>query len=72
MIQLGDFKKTKVRRTYDMTAYSLLREKIIDVLDSLTERERNVLSRFGLKDGYSLEEVGRQLKVTPSESSNRS
>ena len=50
-----------------MTAYSLLREKIIDVLDSLTERERNVLSlRFGLKDGYSrtLEEVGRQFKVT--------
>ena len=27
-----------------MTAYSLLREKILDVLDSLTERERNVLS----------------------------
>jgi RNA polymerase primary sigma factor len=50
-----------------MTAYSLLREKILDVLDSLTERERNVLSlRFGLKDGYSrtLEEVGRQFKVT--------
>ena len=50
-----------------MTAYSLLREKIIDVLDSLTERERNVLSlRFGLQDGYSrtLEEVGRQFKVT--------
>ena len=32
-----------------MTAYSLLREKIIDVLDTLTERERRVLSlRFGL------------------------
>ena len=52
---------------YDMTAYSLLREKIIDVLDSLTERERRVLSlRFGLVDGYSrtLEEVGKQFKVT--------
>lgn len=50
-----------------MTAYSLLREKIIDVLDSLTERERKVLSlRFGLVDGYSrtLEEVGKQFKVT--------
>ena len=41
--------------------------KIIDVLDSLTERERRVLSlRFGLVDGYSrtLEEVGKQFKVT--------
>jgi RNA polymerase primary sigma factor len=50
-----------------MTAYSLLREKIIDVLDTLTERERRVLSlRFGLVDGYSrtLEEVGKQFKVT--------
>ena len=45
----------------------LLREKITDVLDSLTERERRVLSlRFGLIDGYSrtLEEVGKQFKVT--------
>ena len=49
-----------------MTAYSSS-GKDSDVLDSLTERERNVLSlRFGLKDGYSrtLEEVGRQFKVT--------
>ena len=38
-----------------------------DVLDTLTERERQVLEqRFGLVDGYSrtLEEVGRQFKVT--------
>jgi RNA polymerase sigma factor (sigma-70 family) len=38
-----------------------------DVLDTLTEREREVLEqRFGLKDGYSrtLEEVGRQFQVT--------
>ena len=66
--QLGDFIEDKgAENPYDMTAYSLLREKIIDVLDSLTERERRVLSlRFGLKDGYSrtLEEVGRQFKVT--------
>lgn len=51
----------------DMTAYSLLREKIVDVLDSLTQRERKVLSlRFGLEDGFSrtLEEVGRQFQVT--------
>ena len=64
----GDFIEDKgAENPYDMTAYSLLREKILDVLDSLTERERNVLSlRVGLKDGYSrtLEEVGKQFKVT--------
>jgi RNA polymerase primary sigma factor len=64
----GDFIEDKgAENPYDMTAYSLLREKITDVLDSLTERERKVLSlRFGLQDGYSrtLEEVGRQFKVT--------
>ena len=64
----GDFIEDKsADNPYDMTAYSLLREKIIDVLDSLTERERRVLSlRFGLVDGYSrtLEEVGKQFKVT--------
>jgi RNA polymerase primary sigma factor len=64
----GDFIEDKsAENPYDMTAYSLLREKIIDVLDSLTERERKVLSlRFGLVDGYSrtLEEVGKQFKVT--------
>ena len=64
----GDFIEDKsADNPYDMTAFSLLREKIIDVLDSLTERERRVLSlRFGLIDGYSrtLEEVGKQFKVT--------
>jgi len=64
----GDFIEDKSAESpYDMTAYSLLREKIIDVLDTLTERERRVLSlRFGLVDGYSrtLEEVGHQFKVT--------
>ena len=64
----GDFIEDKgAENPYDMTAYSLLREKITDVLDSLTERERRVLAlRFGLADGYSrtLEEVGRQFKVT--------
>ncbi len=51
----------------DVTAIALLKEKIRDVLDTLTERERQVLEqRFGLVDGYSrtLEEVGRQFKVT--------
>jgi RNA polymerase primary sigma factor len=64
----GDFIEDKgAENPYDMTAYSLLREKITDVLDSLTPRERRVLSlRFGLVDGYSrtLEEVGKQFKVT--------
>ncbi|MDP0499283.1 MAG: RNA polymerase sigma factor RpoD [Verrucomicrobiota bacterium JB022] len=64
----GDFIEDKgAENPYDMTAYSLLREKIMDVLDSLTDRERRVLSlRFGLVDGYSrtLEEVGKQFNVT--------
>jgi RNA polymerase primary sigma factor len=64
----GDFIEDKsADNPYDMTAFSLLREKIMDVLDSLTERERRVLTlRFGLIDGYSrtLEEVGKQFKVT--------
>ncbi len=64
----GDFIEDKAAENpYDMTAFALLREKIMDVLDSLTDRERRVLSlRFGLVDGYSrtLEEVGRQFNVT--------
>lgn len=64
----GDFIEDKsAENPSDMTAYSLLKEKIRDVLDTLTERERAVLEqRFGLVDGYSrtLEEVGRQFKVT--------
>ncbi|MBH55145.1 MAG: RNA polymerase sigma factor RpoD [Opitutaceae bacterium] len=64
----GDFIEDKgAENPYDMTAYALLREKITDVLDSLTDRERSVLSlRFGLQDGYSrtLEEVGQKFKVT--------
>ena len=50
-----------------MTSFSLLKDKLSDVLCSLTERERKVLElRFGLGDGYSrtLEEVGKQFKVT--------
>ncbi|MEY4005804.1 MAG: polymerase sigma factor SigA [Verrucomicrobiota bacterium] len=51
----------------DMTSFKLLKDKLNDVLDSLTERERQVLElRFGIGDGYSrtLEEVGKQYKVT--------
>ena len=64
----GDFIEDKgAENPSDMTAIVLLREKIRDVLDTLTERERQVLEqRFGLVDGYSrtLEEVGRQFRVT--------
>ena len=51
----GDFIEDKAAENpYDIAATALLREKIIDVLQSLTEREREVLTyRFGLKDGYS-------------------
>ncbi|MBP5739030.1 MAG: sigma-70 family RNA polymerase sigma factor, partial [Abditibacteriota bacterium] len=45
----------------------ILREKIDEALNTLTEREREVLKmRFGLEDGYSrtLEEVGKHFDVT--------
>jgi RNA polymerase primary sigma factor len=51
----------------EMASYSLLKEKLGEVLDTLTDRERRVLQlRFGLGDGYcrTLEEVGRQFRVT--------
>jgi RNA polymerase primary sigma factor len=64
----GDFIEDKgAENPCDMTAIVLLKEKIKDVLETLTERERQVLEqRFGLVDGYSrtLEEVGRQFRVT--------
>ncbi len=64
----GDFIEDKgAENPSDMTAIVLLKEKIKDVLETLTDRERQVLEqRFGLVDGYSrtLEEVGRQFKVT--------
>jgi len=64
----GDFIEDKsAENPSEMTAYSLLKEKIKHVLHTLTERERAVIEqRFGLVDGYSrtLEEVGRQFRVT--------
>ncbi len=51
----------------EAAAYSLLREQLVDVLDTLTPREQKVLRlRFGLDDGRSrtLEEVGKTFDVT--------
>ena len=64
----GDFIEDKATESpSDMTSFSLLKDKLGDVLGSLTERERKVLEqRFGLVDGYArtLEEVGKQFRVT--------
>ena len=64
----GDFIEDKTAENpMEEAGFSMLKEKINEVLDTLTEREREVLEqRFGLKDGYSrtLEEVGRQFQVT--------
>ena len=65
---LGDFIEDEtVMGPVDAASRQLLREQMSDVLDSLGEREREVLElRFGLKDGQgrTLEEVGREFGVT--------
>ena len=51
----------------EAASYTLLREQLLEVLDTLTPREEMVLRlRFGLDDGKNrtLEEVGREFKVT--------
>jgi len=64
----GDFIEDKnTESPSEVTSFSLLKDKLNDVLTSLSEKERNVLElRFGLGDGCSrtLEEVGKQFKVT--------
>ena len=64
----GDFIEDKAAANpWQATSFNLLRVKLASVLDSLSPRERQVLElRFGVVDGYSrtLEEVGRQFKVT--------
>jgi RNA polymerase primary sigma factor len=64
----GDFIEDKASENpSDMTSFSILKDKLSDVLCSLSGRERRVLElRFGLGDGYSrtLEEVGKQFRVT--------
>jgi RNA polymerase primary sigma factor len=64
----GDFIEDKATESpIEKTSFSLLRDKLSDVLAGLNEREQKVLElRFGLGDGFSrtLEEVGRQFRVT--------
>ena len=66
--QLGDFIEDHELPSPDEAAAGhLLHEQIEDMLDTLSEREREVLHfRFGLEDGhsYTLEEVGKKFNVT--------
>ncbi|MBC8262583.1 MAG: sigma-70 family RNA polymerase sigma factor [Anaerolineales bacterium] len=65
---LGDFiEDENIPGPVATTSHRLLKEQIKDMLDQLTDRERDVLEkRFGLMDGQSLslEEVGESLGVT--------
>ena len=65
---LGDFiQDDHVAVPADAAAYTLLHEQLMEVLDTLTEREQKVLKlRFGLVDGRprTLEEVGKEFNVT--------
>jgi RNA polymerase primary sigma factor len=65
---LGDFlQDDNVPIPADAATYTMLKEQILEVLTTLTERERRVLNlRFGLEDGRprTLEEVGKEFDVT--------
>jgi len=65
---LGDFiQDDNVPVPADEAAFTLLKEQLVEVLSTLTEREQKVLRlRFGLDDGRArtLEEVGREFSVT--------
>ena len=65
---LGDFIPDEdVPAPADAAAFSMLKEQLVEVLDTLTDREQKVLKlRFGLEDGRArtLEEVGRRFEVT--------
>jgi len=65
---LGDFLPDEAALApADAASHQMLKEQVMDVLNSLTTRERKVLElRFGLEDGRSrtLEEVGREFRVT--------
>ena len=65
---LGDFiPDDDVPAPVDAAAYSMLQEQLMEVLDTLSDREKKVLMlRFGLEDGRprTLEEVGKEFNVT--------
>ncbi|MCI8652000.1 MAG: RNA polymerase sigma factor RpoD [Oscillospiraceae bacterium] len=65
---LGDFIPDEdASEPAEAASYTLLKEQLIDVLDTLTPREEKVLKlRFGLEDGRTrtLEEVGKEFNVT--------
>ena len=67
-VNFGDLIEDKnVVSPSETTSFHLLKEKLTDVLSTLTERERHVVeARFGLADGNekTLEEIGRQYQVT--------
>jgi len=64
----GDFIEDKsVESPVSLASYEMLKDKIEQVLSTLTYREREIIKlRYGLGDGYTytLEEVGRKFKVT--------
>lgn len=65
---LGDFIPDEdVPAPVDAAAYSMLKEQLMEVLDTLSDREKKVLMlRFGIEDGRprTLEEVGKEFNVT--------
>lgn len=65
---LGDFiPDDDITAPADAAAFTLLKEQLMEVLDTLTDREKKVLTlRFGLEDGRArtLEEVGKEFNVT--------
>lgn len=65
---LGDFiPDEEVPAPAEAAAFSMLKEQLVEVLDTLTDREQKVLKlRFGLEDGRArtLEEVGKEFEVT--------
>jgi RNA polymerase primary sigma factor len=65
---LGDFiEDDHASAPSDVAAFSMLKEQLIDVLDTLTPREEKVLRlRYGIDDGRprTLEEVGKEFNVT--------
>lgn len=65
---LSEFIRDEKSLTPDqITSHSLLREKLLEIMNDLTPREREIITmRFGLEDGvtHTLEEVGKKFGVT--------